>query len=33
MAVDQNFMDAFFDINRGSGESAVAAVCNQAVEL
>lgn len=27
MAVDQGFMDAFFDINRGSGESAILAVC------
>ena len=26
MAVDQEFMDAFFDINRGSGESAILAV-------
>jgi len=26
MSVDQEFMDAFFDINRGSGESAIIAV-------
>jgi len=26
MSVDQEFMDAFFDINRGSGESAIVAV-------
>lgn len=26
MAIEQEFMDAFFDINRGSGEGAIIAV-------